>query len=127
MLLAEVADLVLAAFAFQTPGPGKTSVGETHALGFAHQIGRDGFHRVLFQLELHVVNFLELVEEPGIDRGHLRDLLDRVSLADGVLHVSQPLGMRRDQALGEDLGLDFLRAHALAGIERANSLLQALL
>src|SRR5260370_30808427 len=35
--------------------------------------------------------------------------------------------MRRYQALGEDLGFDFLRANPLAGIERPNSLLQSFL
>src|ERR1039457_2390293 len=124
VLLAEVADFFLAAFAVQAPGPGETSIGETHALGFAQHLGRDRFHRVLFQLQLHVVNLFELVEEPGIDRGHLRNLLDRVPLTDGVLHVGQALGMRRDQALRENFGFDFLRPHALARIERTNSLLQ---
>src|SRR5208283_1550132 len=124
VLLAEVANLFLAAFAVQTPGSGEPSIGEAHALGFAQQVGGNRFHWMLLQLQLHVVNLFELVEEPGIDRGHLRDLLDRMPLANGVLHVGQALGMRSDQALCENFGLDFMRPHALARIERANSLLQ---
>jgi hypothetical protein len=80
---------------------------------------------MLLQLKLHVVNFLELVEEPRIHRGHLRDLLDRVSLPQRVLHIGQPLGMRRHQPLRQNLGLDLVSAHALAGIERADALHQA--
>ncbi len=125
VLLAEVADFFLAAFAIQTPGSGETAVRKAHALGFAQHLGGNRFHGVFFQLQLHVVNFFELVEEPGVDRSHLRDLFDGVSLANGVAHVGKPLGMRRDQALSEDLGFDFFRAHFLASIERANTLLQS--
>jgi hypothetical protein len=39
--------------------------------------------------KLHVVDFFELVEEPRVHRSHLRDLLDRVSLAQRVAHVGQ--------------------------------------
>src|ERR1019366_2420039 len=41
VLLAEVANFFLAAFADQTPGPGKSSIGEAHALGFAQHFGGD--------------------------------------------------------------------------------------
>src|SRR5580704_3453846 len=127
VLLAEVTNFFLAAFAVQTPGSGETSIGEAHALGFAQHLGGSRFHWVLFQLQLHVVNFFELVEKPGIDRCHLRDLLDRVPLAQSVAHVREAFWMRRYQALGEDLGLDFFRAHALSGIERPDALQQRFL
>ncbi len=127
VFLAEVANFFLAAFPVQTPGSGETSVGEAHALGFAQHLGGDRFHRMLFQLKLHVVNFFELVEEPGIDRCHLRDLLDRESLADCVLNIGQALGMRRDQALRQNLGFDLLGSDSLAGVEGTDSLLQRFL
>ena len=107
VLLAQVADFFLIAFAAQAPGSGEAAVGESHALGVAQDCGRDRFHRMLFDFQLHVVNFFELVEEPGVDAGHFRDLLDGVALADGVANVGKALGMRRDQALGENFRLDF--------------------
>ncbi len=79
---------------------------------------------MLFQFELLVVDFLELVQEPRIHRGHLGDLLHRVSLAQRVLHVGEALGMRRDQPLRQNLRLDLFAADALAGIERADALHQ---
>jgi len=81
---------------------------------------------VLFQLQLHVVNFFELIQEPRIHRGHLCDLLDRVPLPQSVLYVGQPLRMRRDQPLRQNLRLDLSAAYSLAGIEGANALHQRL-
>ena len=89
MLLAEVANFFLSAFAVQAPDAGEAAVGEAHALGFAHNFDRDRFHRVLLQLQLHVANFFELVKEPRVDRGHLRDLLDGVALAQRIANVGQ--------------------------------------
>ena len=55
-------------------------------------------------------DFLELVQEPGIDVGHLRDLAHAHALRQRVADVLQPLGMRRHQALGQDARLDVVRA-----------------
>ena len=107
VLLAEVADFFLAAFTVETPDAGEASVGESHALGFAHDLGGNRLHGMLLQLQLHVVNLFELVEEPRVDRRHLGNLLDRITLADCILYVREALGMGRHQALREDLGLDF--------------------
>src|SRR5580698_3205968 len=124
VLLAEVTNFFLTAFSIQTPGSGETSVGEAHTLGFAKHRGRDRFHRMLFQLKLHVVNFFELIEKPRVNRCHLRDLFDGETLAKRVLDISQTLGMRRDQALCKNLGFNLLGANTFACIERANSFLK---
>ena len=81
---------------------------------------------MLLELQLHVINFLQLVEEPGIDGGDLRELLDGVALAQRVTHVAEPLRMWSDEALRENLGLDLLRPGPLAGIERTHALEQRL-
>ena len=44
VFLAEVADLFLAAFAVESPGPAEAAVGETHPLGLAQDFGGDRFH-----------------------------------------------------------------------------------
>ena len=44
-----------------------------------------------------------------------------------VADVLQPLGMRRDQPLGQDARLDFVAAGALAGFQRAHALQQRFL
>src|SRR5208282_963601 len=41
VLLAKVPNFLLSAFAIQTPGSGKTPVGEAHALGFAQHLSGD--------------------------------------------------------------------------------------
>ena len=92
VLLAQVSDFFLS---FQPPYSRQTAVRESHALGLAQHFGGNRFHRVLLQLKLHVVNLFELIKKPWIYRGHLRDLLDRVSLAQRVLYICQPFGMRR--------------------------------
>src|SRR5690242_9126214 len=103
MFLALVANFFLISFAAQSPGSGETSIGEAEALGIAQNFGWHRLHGMLFQLELHVINFFELVKEPGIDRGHFRDLLDGVSLTQRVEKVLQTLRVRRDQSLRENL------------------------
>src|SRR5437868_8968238 len=82
---------------------------------------------MLLQFELHVVNFFELIQEPWIDAGHLGDLLYRMTLAQGVTHIREALRVRRDQSLGEDPGLNLLRANLLPRIERAHSFEQRFL
>src|SRR5436309_1836226 len=82
---------------------------------------------MLFQLKLHLVNFFKLVEEPWVDGSHLGDLLDRMALANCVLHVRETVGMRRDEALRENFWFDFSGADSLARIKRADSLLQRFL
>ena len=77
---------------------------------------------MLFQLQLHVVDLFELVQEPRIDRRHLGQLLHRISLAQRIAHVTQPLRMRRHQPLRQDLRLDLLRPRLLAGIKRPHAL-----
>src|SRR5579864_5434739 len=81
---------------------------------------------MLPELQLHVVNFLQLVEEPGIDGGDLRELLDGVALAQRVTHVAEPLRMWSNEPLRENLGLDLLRPGPLAGIERTHAFEQRL-
>src|ERR1700758_1052881 len=81
---------------------------------------------MLLELQLHVVNFLQLVEKPGIDGGDLRELLDGVTLAQRVTYVAEPLRMWSDEPLRENLGLDLLRPRPLAGIERTHALEQRL-
>ena len=84
------------------------------------------FERKLLQLGLLVGNFLELVQEPGIDVGHLRDLANGHALRERVADVLQALRMRRNQAFGQDARLDFFGADALAGLQRAHGLQQRL-
>ena len=76
---------------------------------------------MLLHFELHVVNFFELIEEPGINSRHFGELLDGVSLANGVTDVAQALGMWRYQALSQNFGFDFFAADAFAGVKRANA------
>src|ERR1700686_1889070 len=124
MLFAEVADFLLAAFAVETPDSSQTPVRKSHALSLAQHIAGERFHGMLLELKLHVINFFELIEEPGIDRCHLGDLLDGVSLAKSIAHIGEALGMRGFEALGENLRLDFLGAYFLASIERSNCFLK---
>src|SRR6266853_2516471 len=121
MLFAEVADFLLAAFAVETPDSSQTPVRKSHALGLAQHIAGERFHRVFLPLKLHVINFFELVKEPGVDRRHLCYLLDGVPLAKSIADITQPLGMRRYQALRENLWLDFFGAQFLAGVECADA------
>ena len=109
VLLAQMPNFFLRALAVEPPDPGQPPVGEAHALGLAQHLGGNRFHGMLFQLQLHVVNLFELVQEPGIDRRHLRQLLDGVALAQRITNVGKPLGMRRHQPLGQNLGLNLLR------------------
>src|SRR4029077_15590273 len=76
---------------------------------------------MLFEFQLHVVNFFQLVEEPGIDGCDFRQLLDGVALTNRIANVGETLRMRRDTPLGEGLRLDSLRAYSLASIESANA------
>src|SRR6266496_4171918 len=57
VLLAEVANFFLITFAAQTPGSSEASVGESHALGIAQNLGWNGLERMLLDLELHIINF----------------------------------------------------------------------
>src|SRR6476660_7081628 len=82
---------------------------------------------MLRDLRLHGRDLFELVEEPGIDAGHLVQLFHGHALVQGVADVGETLGMRRDQPLREDARLDLLRADFLAGFERAYALHQRFL
>ena len=62
--LAQMPDFFLSV---QPPRPRQPPVGETLAFGLTHHLDRHRFHRVLFGLQLHVVDFFELVQEPGIN------------------------------------------------------------
>src|SRR5579872_1305365 len=126
MLLSLVANFVQIAFTIKTPGCSQPSVGKSHSLGFAQHVGRDRLHGMFLQLKLHVINFFELVEEPGIDRSHLGQLLDGVALTQCVANIRKALGMRRYQTLGENLGLDCFSADALSCVEGAHSFHQSL-
>ena len=64
------------------------------------------------QLGLHVRDFFQLMQEPGIDLGHLRRSLAPSCPAQRVANVLQPLGVRRDQPLGEDARLNLFGADA---------------
>ena len=123
VLLPEMPNFLLS---LQPPGRRQPPVGEAHAFRLAQHLGRNRLHGMLLQLKLLIVDLFELVEEPGIHRGHLRNLLHRVSLPQRVLHVSQALRMRRHQTLGQNLRLDLAAADALARIERADALHQRL-
>ena len=83
-LLALVANLFLSASAVETPDASEPSIGKSHPLRVAQNFGGKRFHRLLFKLQLHVVNLFELVQKPGIDRRCLAQLLDGVSLAQRV-------------------------------------------
>src|SRR5438045_7924993 len=76
---------------------------------------------MLLDLKQHVVNFFELIEEPGINSRHFGELLDGVSLANGVTDVAQALGMWRYQTLSQNLGFDFFAANAFTSVKRANA------
>src|SRR5579864_9694655 len=116
-----MANLFLIAFAAQPPGSRKAPVGEAHALGIAQDVGWNRLERMLFDFKLHVVNLFELIQEPRIDPGHFGKLLDGVALSNRVTEVRKPLGMRRDQTLRQNFGLDLFTTDALPGIERANT------
>ena len=73
------------------------------------------------QLFFHGGYFFELIEEPGIDSGHLVQLFDRHALMQRVAKIHEPLGMRRDQALREDPRLNLLRPDFLSRLERAHA------
>src|SRR5215469_2973549 len=81
---------------------------------------------MLLNFELHEINFFQLVEEPGVDAGHFRKLLDRMPLANGVTDVAQALGVWSYQPLCQDLGFDFFRTDPPAGIERSHPFHQRL-
>ena len=68
MFLAQVADFFLCTLPiFQAPYGCQPFVGKAHALRIAQHLSRKRFHGMLLQFKLHVVNFLELVEEPRIN------------------------------------------------------------
>src|SRR5437764_1961829 len=125
MLFPQVSNFLLIALAAQTPGAGEASVGEAHALGFAYDLCRNRLDWMLLNLELHVINFFQLVEKPGIDAGHLRDLFDGVALTDRITEIRKPLRMRRDKSLCKNFRLDFFATNTLAGIERAHAFHQS--
>ena len=62
---------------------------------------------MLVKLRLHVVDLFELVQEPGIDRRYLCQLLDGASLAERVTNIAEALGMRCDKALRQKSWFDF--------------------
>ena len=70
---------------------------------------------------------LELMQEPGIDVGHLRELAHAHALRKRVADVLEPLGMRRHQSLGQDARLDVAGRRALPGLQRAHRFQQRLL
>ena len=117
VLLAQMSDLFLCAFATQPPNTREPAVGEAHALGIAEHFGGNRFHRMLFQLKLHIVNLFELVEEPRIDGGHLCQIFYRVPLAQSVSNIRKPLRMRCDQTLSKNFGFDFFRPDSLARVQ----------
>ena len=53
---------------------------------------RNRLHRMLLEFELLSVISFSLVQEPWVHRGHLRDLLDGVSLAQSVANVASRSG-----------------------------------
>src|SRR5437879_12211439 len=105
-----MSDLFLCALAAQPPNTREPAVGEAHALGIAEHFGGNRFHRMLFQLKLHIVNLFELVEEPRIDGGHLCQIFYRVPLAQSVSNIRKPLRMRCDQTLSKNFGFEIGRA-----------------
>ncbi len=106
------------------PGGSQAHVGEAHALQFVQALGID-FTRA--QLHLLFGNFLELVEKPGIDVGHERDLAHAHALRQRVADVHQSIGIRRHQLLGDDARLDIFHASALPCLQRPDTLEQRLL
>src|SRR3954470_20743573 len=81
---------------------------------------------MLLQLELHLADLFELIEEPRIDAGHLGQLFYREPLAQGIAQVINALRMRRNQSLRKNFRLDLAGARTLAGFERPDSLHQRL-
>ena len=123
MFLAQVANVLGSALAaVYFPGCGETGIRQSHALGFAQEIGGNGFRRMLLDLLLHINDLFELVEEPGIDAGNAREFFYGVALAQGIAEIDQALGMRGDQALSKTAWLDLLRSRLLAGVERSDAL-----
>src|SRR6202790_1682312 len=122
----QVADFFCRSFFVQPPHAREPAVGDSHPLGIAQDFSRNRLHGMLFQLELHIIYFFELVEEPWVHRSHFRDLLYCVPLTQCVSDIRTPLGMRRYQPLRQDSWLDFFGTNFLSRIQRAYALKQCL-
>ena len=115
-------------------GGGDLRVGVAQALGLAQQV-RAELLRAQATLELD--QLAHVLEEPGIHRGRLEELLQGPARAQGLVQVDQPLGVGGAQQRGKDLArrrLDALDLAArveaearLAGLEPAQGLLECLL
>src|SRR6266568_4159515 len=68
MLSARMPYFFRGALTIQAPGTRQPVIGESHALGLSQDLSGNRFHGMLLQLQLHIINFFELIEEPGIDR-----------------------------------------------------------
>src|SRR5438309_11403677 len=102
MFFAEMANLFVPALTFEPPHIREARIGEAHTFGIAQNLGRNRFHGMLLELQLHVVNFLQLVQERGIDGGDLRALLDGVALMQRVTYVAEPLLLWSHEAVREN-------------------------
>ncbi len=57
---------------------------------------------------LQVDKFGDLIKEPRIDAGHLVDLFDRIAALEREADVVETFGVRRDEALGDQFGIERL-------------------
>ena len=81
--------------------------------------------RVVFgQLAFEIHHLLHLLQEPGIDGGHLVDVGHAVAAGHGEADVVQAVRRGRDQLLGDQALVELLAAEGLAGFQAANALPQ---
>ncbi len=111
--------------AIDSPDPRQSLIRQSRALRFTNLfLGR--VNRILSDVIPYVIDLFQLVQEPWIDRRHLRQFLHRHAFAQRVTYVRQPLRMRCHQPLHQDLRLQLFRTQPLPCLQRTHGFQQRL-
>ena len=71
-------------------------------LGVTHVSLRNCLQRRVLKADFKLKRVLKLAQEPRVDLGHLKDLIDRVALLEREAKIVDAIRIGRDQALGDE-------------------------
>ena len=108
-------------------GASDALVGEPVAFRLRQLLDGNAIDGFLLYLSLEIDELLDLLQEPGVDLGHVVNLFDRVAAGESEADVVEAIGRRGDQSLIDQIGIEFLLAEFLAGLETADGLRECVL
>ena len=101
------------------PGFGELRIADAEPLGGAELLAGGGGEGGLRQLAFEIHHLLHLLEEPGVDGGHLVDVGDAVAAGHGEADVVETVRRGRDEFVGDQALVVLLAAEGLAGFQAA--------